>query len=95
MSYLFVHFRDVHASFREHLHVYQTPEKNLQLWTFRPETVFDIFDDFLKRLKQMRDIFEIGNEFTKLDKVEIGGVNGRQINRAILSVTYDPYQYLV
>lgn len=72
--------------FRETLHMYITPKMNLQPWSFRPEAIYELLDKFLERLGAMRAIFEIGTEFSKLDKVEIGGVNGKQINRAILNV---------
>ena len=47
---------------------------------------FELFDKFFDRLTDMKKIIDIANEFAKLEKVEIGGVQGRQIGRNIQRV---------
>ena len=40
-------------------------------WTFAPVLVFARFDNFVKRLDQMKDFFVTANEYLKLEKLEL------------------------
>lgn len=48
---------------------------------------------YIQRLKDIRDIFKTANEFSKLDRIEIGGVKGRNLSRRISDALGD-YQKL-
>lgn len=62
------------------------PDSVSVIWTFKPNTVFQTLNAFLKRLYKIKDIFLIAAEFQKLEKVIIGGLRGRDINRKIKNV---------
>lgn len=53
------------------------------IWTFKPNTVFKVFNSFLKRLYEIKDIFLIAVEFQKLEKVVVGGLRCREVNRKL------------
>ncbi|XP_037954213.1 dynein beta chain, ciliary [Teleopsis dalmanni] len=56
---------------------------NSQDWTWHPKTIFERFDRYMDRLKQLQDLFNTGRDFTKLEKVTVGGLKARQINSAL------------
>lgn len=56
------------------------------IWTFKPNTVFETLNAFIKRLYKIKDIFLIATEFQKLEKVIVGGLRGRDINRKLKNV---------
>ena len=76
-------------------------------WTFAPVLVFARFDNFVKRLDQMKDFFVTANEYLKLEKVEFGGVAGGALSLQVLQLyeefnseyrvfterTYDPMDF--
>ncbi|KAF5277248.1 hypothetical protein FQR65_LT00356 [Abscondita terminalis] len=56
-------------------------------WTFHPNTVFERFNVFLDRLSTIQWFFNTVLEFTKLEKVEIGGIKGRILSGKITNVS--------
>lgn len=48
---------------------------------------------YIKRLIDIRDIFQTAIEFFKLDRIEIGGIKGRNLSRRI-SNAFSDYQKL-
>lgn len=57
-----------------------------ELWTFHLNTVFERFFGFLNRLETIRWFFSTILEFTRLEKVEIGGLKGRVLSARVTSV---------
>lgn len=57
-----------------------------ELWTFHPNTVFQRFFAFLNRLETIRWFFNTILEFTRLEKVEIGGLKGRILSGKVTDV---------
>ena len=55
-------------------------------WTFNPSAVFDRLNAFLKRLTDIEWLFDTVLEFTKLEKIEIGGIMGRSLSLRIVAV---------
>lgn len=55
-------------------------------WTFRETPTFDRFDAFVLRLKDFLEIFNVANEFSKLEKIEIGGRIGKSTKRKLMKV---------
>lgn len=78
----FFEYRDKLASFVQ-------PGKNPILWTFRPTDIFERFDKYLDRLEVIREIFVTANEFYKVEKIELGGLKGRNLSRGIQEVFND------
>ncbi|XP_045472902.1 dynein beta chain, ciliary-like isoform X2 [Harmonia axyridis] len=63
---------------RKNLQKYYTnPEIEYQPWTFHRRTVFQRLLEFTERLCLVRTILSTNMEFTKLEKVEFGGLKGR------------------
>lgn len=75
--------------YREKLPTFVLPGKDPILWTFRPSDIFERFDKFLDRLNIIREIFETANEFFKIEKIELGGLKGRNLSRSIQEVFND------
>lgn len=78
----FKEYREKLPSFASRLN----PEKDPILWTFRPNDIFERFDQFMKRLYVVREIFDTANEFFKVEKIELGGLKGRNLSRAIQEI---------
>ncbi|XP_063983406.1 dynein beta chain, ciliary [Diachasmimorpha longicaudata] len=55
-------------------------------WTFNSSAVFTRLDAFLKRLSDIEWLFNTVIEFSKLEKIEIGGVLGRSLSARIVGV---------
>lgn len=72
--------------YRDMLPSFVLPEKNPIMWTFRPKDIFERFDQFLDRLHVVCDIFETANEFSKVEKIELGGLKGRNLSRSLQEI---------
>lgn len=71
-------FMDSFEYVRKNLQKYYTnPEIEYQPWTFHRRTVFQRLLEFTDRLRLVRTILSTNMEFTKLEKVEFGGLKGR------------------
>ncbi|XP_015596133.2 dynein beta chain, ciliary [Cephus cinctus] len=55
-------------------------------WTFNPSAVFQRLDAFLKRLADIEWLFDTVLEFSKLEKIEVGGILGRSLSARIVGV---------
>ncbi|KAI8033240.1 hypothetical protein M5D96_014004 [Drosophila gunungcola] len=56
---------------------------NSQDWTWHPEEVFGRLDKFLVRLEELKDLFNTGRDFQKLEKIVMGGLKGRLITTGL------------
>lgn len=65
---------------RSKLPTYFEVEEEVEPWTFHPRNVFQRLMDFTDRLKLVRTILETNLEFTRLEKVEIGGLKGKVLS---------------
>lgn len=84
--------RDCFKDYRDRLPEFKQrfcPTKNPILWTFKPVDCFERFNAYLDRLYTVRDIFETANEFYKLEKLELGGLKGRNLSRSVAEVFND------
>jgi len=64
-------------------------------WTFNSIVVFARLDAFLKRLADIEWLFDTVLEFSKLEKIEIGGILGRSLSARIISVFREFQQLFV
>ena len=62
-------------------------------WTFNSSAVFTRLDAFLKRLTDIEWLFNTVMEFSKLEKIEIGGILGGSLSTRIVNV-YKEFQQL-
>lgn len=56
---------------------------NSQDWTWQSAKIFQRLDNFIERLHELKELFNTGRDFMKLDKIVAGGLKGRQISYAI------------
>lgn len=88
------HFRCLFDEYKEHLDPFFTEEHRPPIyWTFHPNAVFERLNSFLDRLNTIQWFFCTVTEFLKLEKVEIGGLKGRQLSSRITSIYLEFNQY--
>ncbi|XP_059610636.1 dynein beta chain, ciliary isoform X2 [Phlebotomus argentipes] len=85
---LLKHFRQIFDECKENLASYFTDRPPIH-WTFHPNAVFDRFNAFLDRLNTIQWFFYTVIEFLKLEKVEIGGLKGRNLSARITAVSVE------
>ncbi|XP_014206492.1 dynein beta chain, ciliary [Copidosoma floridanum] len=68
-------------------------KEDVPAWTFSPNAVFGRLNAFLKRLADIQWLFDTVLEFSKLEKIEIGGIVGRSLSSRIVTV-YKEFQHL-
>lgn len=72
--------------YRDNLPSFATPGKDPILWTFKPKDIFERFDKYMDRLYVIRDTFETAKEIFKVEKIELGGLKGRNLSRSIQEI---------
>ncbi|XP_037924668.1 dynein beta chain, ciliary isoform X3 [Hermetia illucens] len=88
------YFRSVFDYFKENLAQFFHDENHPPVhWTFHPNAVFERFNAFMDRLNTIQWFFFTVIEFLKLEKVEIGGLRGRQLSGRITAVYVEFNQY--
>ena len=75
--------RESFSDFRSRLHEFELPGAHSIYWTFRSRDIFERLDPYLKRLCDIRHIFQTTTEIRRLEKVDIGGLMGGTISRKI------------
>ncbi|KAG7159120.1 Dynein beta chain, ciliary-like 3 [Homarus americanus] len=79
-------FRDSFQEHREKVHSYFKEEERPRRWEFHPTHAFSRMDQFLSRLANIKEIFDVAKEFLKIEKVEFGGPKGKVLGANISSV---------
>lgn len=88
------HFRCLFDEHKDNLDPFFLPHSRSPLyWTFHPNAVFARFNAFLDRLHTIQWFFCTVIEFLKLEKVEIGGLKGRQLSSKITAIYVDFNQH--
>lgn len=88
------HFRILFDEYKEKLEPFFTEESRPPIyWTFHPNAVFARFNAFIERLNTIQWFFCTVIEFLKLEKVEIGGLKGRQLSARITGIYIEFNQY--
>lgn len=62
-------------------------------WVFHSGAVFQRLDAFLNRLSDIEQLFNTVVEFSKLERIEIGGIQGNSLSGRINAV-YKEFQHL-
>lgn len=70
-------------SAKSKLYSYKKADTNPIPWSFQGNTIFKRLNLYIQRLNDIRHIFRTANEFSKLDRIEIGGMKGRNLSRRI------------
>ncbi|XP_039284796.1 dynein beta chain, ciliary [Nilaparvata lugens] len=79
-------FKQLFESARVHLLSLFPPEATVVPWEFHSNLVFDHLNTYLKRLDVIDEFFKIVVEYSKLEKVEIGGLNGRSLGTKVAQI---------
>lgn len=86
-------FRTLFDEHKDALDTFFTPPKTYLPWTFHPNAVFDRFNAFIDRLHTIQWFFCTVIEFLKLEKIEIGGIKGRQLSGRITAIYVEFNQF--
>ncbi|XP_034948410.1 dynein beta chain, ciliary-like [Chelonus insularis] len=83
---LIQHFRDLFEEFCTNIENYfQNVTKRVQ-WTFHERLVLERLMKYEKRLNQIKELFEIVQNYLKLEKIEISGLHGKELFRQVNEV---------
>ena len=52
-------------------------------WEFQEDLIFKRYDAFVDRLIIVREFFQTSDQFLKLEKVEMGGIRGKNLSSRI------------
>ena len=80
---IFNHFRSAFREFKQKLPNYFTGEKRPKTWEFQEHLIFKRYDSFVDRLVIIREFFQTAEQFLKLEKVELGGIRGKDLSNRI------------
>ncbi|GLG98383.1 Uncharacterized protein GBIM_04947, partial [Gryllus bimaculatus] len=99
-------FREKYFEYRDQIPQFFKPDVEVMEWNFHPELIFDETDQFLSRLRLLEELFISADDYTKLEKVEIGGLTGKMLSTRVIdianefneafapfqNITYDPLE---
>lgn len=61
-------------------------ETKPKTWEFQEELIFKRYDSFVDRLIIVREFFQTSDQFLKLEKVEMGGIRGKNLSSRIFHI---------
>ncbi|XP_042858403.1 dynein beta chain, ciliary-like [Penaeus japonicus] len=79
-------FRDSFEEHRAKVDTYFPEGERPRRWEFHPTHAFARMDQFLARLANIKEIFDIAKEFLKIEKVEFGGPKGKVLGASVSAV---------
>ncbi|BFZ02963.1 hypothetical protein BsWGS_06002 [Bradybaena similaris] len=79
-------FRLSYDDHKAKLPTYFKNGKKPKEWEFVPELVFTRYKQFQERVGTLKDLMETALEFYKLEKIELGGIQGKQLSAQVLGV---------
>ncbi|XP_075314376.1 dynein axonemal heavy chain 9 [Odontesthes bonariensis] len=91
-------FRSTYEDRRANLRQYQKNGSLVRPWDFSPLLVFSGFDRFIIRVKTIKDILLTTLDLLKLEKLEIGGIQGRALSHQVLALHQefmDTYKFFI
>ncbi|ROT70436.1 putative dynein beta chain, ciliary-like [Penaeus vannamei] len=83
---VFKTFRDSFEEHRGRVDTYFPEDERPRRWEFHPTHAFARMDQFLSRLANIKEIFDIAKEFLKIEKVEFGGPKGKVLGASVSAV---------
>lgn len=86
-------FQNIFDFYREHMHKF-TRNGQLQPWNFHPNIIFCRYNAFLERLEIIGWFFNTVLEFSRLEKVEIGGMKGKILSARVSAVSAEFHQHM-
>lgn len=85
-------FKNVFEIYRENIEKF-TRNGKLQPWNFHPDTIFERYNGFLERLEIIGWFFNTVLEFSKLERVEIGGMKGKILSASVSAVSAEFHRH--
>lgn len=82
------HFEDTYRYFNDRIDFYFKPPAEVKYWIFQPKIIFHRMVTFQERLNEINMLFDIGNEYIKLEKMDIPGIYGK----TLFSLLYEIYE---
>ena len=79
-------FRSCFRKYKAKLPSYFSNVLQVKKWSFQEHLIFQKYDTFIERLKIISEFFKTGNQFLKLEKVEIGGIRGKLLTECVRKV---------
>ncbi|KAK2885147.1 hypothetical protein Q8A73_021621 [Channa argus] len=76
-------FRDTYEERRANLTQYKKNGSLVKPWDFSPLLVFSRLDCFINRVRTIKDILLTAVDLLKLEKLEIGGIQGRALSQQV------------
>ena len=70
-------YREKFEEYRGKVETYFDEGKTPRTWEFHPTHAFSRMNSFVRRLEDIKDIFEVAREFLKIEKIEFGGPKGK------------------
>ena len=58
-------------------------------WSVPPSAIFSRFDAFVERCSDLVDLFQTSSQFSRLERVEVGGTKGRALTASVRAVHAD------
>lgn len=86
-------FKSQFETLRNSIEGYFKPGAVVKRWEFASDLVFTHYDHFIKRLQLVKDVFATAIEFSKLEKVEIGGMKGRILSHDVVQIFTEFQEY--
>ncbi|KAF2900340.1 hypothetical protein ILUMI_05842 [Ignelater luminosus] len=80
------------------LNYFTSEDVEPKTWTFHPRSIFQRLFDFIDRLKLINELLGANIEYSKLEKVEIGGLKGRLLSQKVEQIFEEfntAYQHFV
>ncbi|XP_078034037.1 dynein beta chain, ciliary-like [Augochlora pura] len=81
-------YQDTFRYFKEKVENYFKGPSEPVLWTFHEKLVFDRIHKFEKRLKEVESLFDVAQDYLKLERIEMASLKAR----SLLNMTLDIYE---
>ncbi|OAF71285.1 Axonemal beta dynein heavy chain 17 [Intoshia linei] len=78
-------FKDIYFEYKNKLSEYFKNKEPI-LWEFPNDVVLARYDKFIDRVIILKNLINCACEFTKLEKIELGGIKGRQLGDYVINV---------
>ncbi|KAJ7340470.1 hypothetical protein OS493_003218 [Desmophyllum pertusum] len=79
-------FQETFEDVRRNIPKFFKEGEQVKQWEFANELVFTRMDQFILRLKTVEDLFATTMEFSKLEKVELGGIKGKMLSHQVVEI---------
>ncbi|XP_052825334.1 dynein beta chain, ciliary isoform X1 [Octopus bimaculoides] len=76
-------FKEAYLYAEELVPTYFPEDKEPDLWQFSSDEVFEKLDKFFHRILLLKKLLETFTEFNKLEKIVIGGLNGKSLTKQV------------